>query len=103
MTGEVSDEARRLCETAQQARDDAVSICGPGVPFKNIGRVISGVAAKNGYQVVKGFVGHGVGKVFHAGPYVLHHRNSEPGKMRVGQTFTIEPILVAGGSLTTAK
>lgn len=94
--GDVKDDAKHLCEVTQQARDEAVSICGPGVPFKKIGRVISEIAAANGYQVVKGFVGHGVGKVFHAGPYVLHHRNSEPGKMRVGQTFTIEPILIAG-------
>eukprot|EP00803_Ostreobium_quekettii_P011057 evm.model.scf_76.9 EVM.evm.TU.scf_76.9 scf_76:65912-67467(-) len=94
--GDVSSEAKRLCEVTEQARDEAISICGPGVPFKNIGLVISDIARKNGFLVDKTFVGHGVGRVFHAGPYVLHHRNQEPGKMRAGQTFTIEPILCAG-------
>eukprot|EP00882_Tetradesmus_deserticola_P032718 GHRQ01037271.1.p2 GENE.GHRQ01037271.1~~GHRQ01037271.1.p2 ORF type:complete len:104 (+),score=40.19 GHRQ01037271.1:445-756(+) len=48
-------------------------------------------------SVVQEFVGHGIGKVFHAAPAVLHHRNWRPGSMAVGQTFTIEPILTLGG------
>lgn len=49
------------------------------------------------FGVVRQFVGHGVGRVFHAAPMVLHYRNNEDqGKMQVGQTFTIEPMLTEG-------
>ena len=56
------------------------------------------VAREEKVSLVKDFVGHGVGKVFHAAPVVLPHRNNEPGVMQVGQTFTIEPIFTLGGT-----
>ncbi len=56
------------------------------------------IAARHKYGIVKDFVGHGVGRVFHASPLVHHTRNREPDTMQVGQTFTIEPILVAGNT-----
>lgn len=46
----------------------------------------------------RSFVGHGVGRIFHASPAVLHYRNNEPDVMQVGQTFTIEPILLEDGT-----
>ncbi|CAI5987532.1 unnamed protein product [Closterium sp. NIES-64] len=57
----------------------------------------SAMADKHSYGVVRKFIGHGVGSVFHAGPAVLHYRNNEPGRMQVGQTFTIEPMFTMGG------
>ncbi|KAL6912087.1 hypothetical protein ACP4OV_000892 [Aristida adscensionis] len=53
-------------------------------------------ADKFRFGVVRNFVGHGVGKVFHAEPVVLHFRNNEWGRMVVNQTFTIEPMLTLG-------
>jgi methionyl aminopeptidase len=46
--------------------------------------------------VIKGFVGHGIGREFHAAPAVLHHRNMRLDTMHQWQTFTIEPILSLG-------
>ena len=46
--------------------------------------------------VVREFVGHGVGRVFHSNPVIMHHRNREPGTMKAGTTFTIEPMLTLG-------
>ena len=54
------------------------------MPFKVIGAAIADVAAKHKLALVKDFIGHGVGRVFHAAPYVLHYRNNEPGVMQVG-------------------
>ena len=54
------------------------------------------VATRNNMNVVKSFVGHGVGTVFHSSPVILHYPNREPGAMEVGQTFTIEPMLTLG-------
>jgi methionyl aminopeptidase len=54
------------------------------------------VADKAGYKVVRDFIGHGVGTMFHSGPNVYHFRNNEPGVMVENMTFTIEPMLVDG-------
>lgn len=82
----------------EEALAAAIAICKPGVEFKQIGSVIHALADKHNYGVVKQFVGHGVGRIFHTGPTVIHCRNNQPGRMCVGQTFTIEPMLTAGGA-----
>ena len=61
-------------------------------------QVVERIAQRHKYGIVKDFVGHGVGRVFHASPLVHHTRNMERGAMQVGQTFTIEPILTTGGT-----
>ncbi|CAI5711760.1 unnamed protein product [Peronospora destructor] len=43
-----------------------------------------------------GYTGHGIGKEFHCLPFILHHRNNEPGKMMPGMAFTVEPALTEG-------
>jgi len=52
--------------------------------------------AVNRLQIIAEFCGHGVGKVFHASPMVIHDRNNQRDKMQLWQTFTIEPILCTG-------
>ena len=52
----------------------AIKVCGPGVAIKEIGRTIHAVGDQYGYGVVKVFVGHGVGTVFHSWPHIAHHR-----------------------------
>ena len=94
--GEVSESAKRLVEANRRALSEAISICGPGVPYRLVGDKITDVAEETGYRIVKEFVGHGVGRQFHAAPYVYHHRNRLPGKMELHQTFTIEPIFIQG-------
>lgn len=94
--GDVDDDAKKLVEVTKEALDKAISICAPGVEYKKIGRVIQDIADKHRYGVVQQFCGHGVGRVFHADPVILHYRNRERGKMMVNQTFTIEPMLTMG-------
>lgn len=96
LVGAVDPAARRLVEVTRQALDEAIKVCGPGVPLKAIGATIQGIADKHKYGVVKDFIGHGVGRVFHSWPNVFHFKNSEPGVMTPGMTFTIEPMLTAG-------
>ncbi|KAL5099283.1 hypothetical protein RYX36_003610 [Vicia faba] len=94
--GDVDDEAKKLVQVTKESLDKAISICGPGVEFKKIGKTIHDHADKYGYGVVEQFVGHGVGRVFHADPVILHRRNNEDGRMMLNQTFTIEPMLTMG-------
>lgn len=62
------------CVTSPPPHPAAIKVCGPGVPIKSIGAAIQAVGDRHKYGVVKVFVGHGVGKVFHAWPHVAHHR-----------------------------
>ncbi|CAK9221328.1 unnamed protein product [Sphagnum troendelagicum] len=94
--GTVDDDAKQLVEVTREALDKAIAICGPGVEFKKIGATINEIADRYRYGVVEHFVGHGVGAVFHSAPSILHNRNNQPGRMVVGQTFTIEPMLTMG-------
>ncbi|KAE9613031.1 hypothetical protein Lal_00027387 [Lupinus albus] len=94
--GDVDDEARKLVQVTKESLDKAISICAPGVEFKKIGKTIHDHADRYGYGVVETFVGHGVGRVFHADPVILHCRNNERGRMMLNQTFTIEPMLTMG-------
>ncbi|XVE87142.1 hypothetical protein DITRI_Ditri18aG0092700 [Diplodiscus trichospermus] len=94
--GDVDEEARNLVKVTKECLDKAISICAPGVEFKKIGKTIHDHADKFGYGVVRQFIGHGVGRVFHADPVVLHFRNNDGGRMVLNQTFTIEPMLTIG-------
>ena len=94
--GTATPHALELVETTRAALAAAISICGPNVPFAQIGHVIHSIADQAGLSVVRDLVGHGIGRRFHAAPSVLHHRNNRPGVMVPGQTFTIEPILTLG-------
>ncbi|GAB4846997.1 Methionine aminopeptidase 1D, chloroplastic/mitochondrial [Ancistrocladus abbreviatus] len=94
--GDVDDKAKKLVEVTKECLYKAISICGPGVEYKKIGRTIHDHADKYRYGVVHQFVGHGVGRVFHADPVILHCRNNDGGRMMLNQTFTIEPMLTMG-------
>ncbi|KAK6258511.1 hypothetical protein SCA6_012985 [Theobroma cacao] len=94
--GDVDEEASNLVKVTKECLDKAISICAPGVEFKKIGKTIHDHADKFRYGVVRQFVGHGVGRVFHADPVVLHFRNNGGGCMVLNQTFTIEPMLTIG-------
>lgn len=60
-----------------------MQICAPGVPVSRIGEVCQAVAQKHKLTVVRDFIGHGVGTVFHAAPHVFHTKNTERGTMQV--------------------
>ncbi|KAK9713516.1 hypothetical protein RND81_06G032400 [Saponaria officinalis] len=94
--GEVTDEAKKLVQVTKECLDKAIAICGPGVEYKKIGKTIHDHADKYRYGVVRQFVGHGVGRVFHADPVIQHFRNNDGGQMILNQTFTIEPMLTIG-------
>eukprot|EP00210_Caulerpa_lentillifera_P000164 g159.t1 len=96
LVGEVKDEAKKLIDANREAQLAAIALCAEGVRFHEIGTKIEEIANERGFQIVKEFVGHGVGKIFHAAPYVYHHRNREHGTMKLNQTFTIEPIFIQG-------
>lgn len=96
MIGSVDQQGMDLVNHTKEALDKGIAICGPGVPFSEIGRVIGEFASKKGYSVSENFCGHGIGKQFHQPPYIAHFPNNMPDKMAENMTFTIEPILCQG-------
>ncbi|XP_071730935.1 methionine aminopeptidase 1D, chloroplastic/mitochondrial-like [Rutidosis leptorrhynchoides] len=94
--GDVNDKAKNLVQVTKESLYKAIAVCAPGVEFNAIGKVINAHADKHRYGVVKSFVGHGVGRLFHSDPVILHYRNNERGRMLLNQTFTIEPMLTMG-------
>jgi methionyl aminopeptidase len=92
--GHVSDEAKKLCDVTKLALDEAIKVCREGVPYREIGSIINGIADQHKFGVIKDYVGHGVGKQFHSAPSIQDFRNNGSGTMKLWQTFTIEPMLV---------
>lgn len=92
--GQVSDEKRDLVVTTYNCWKAAIAICKPGVKYSEIGGVIDAYITPRGYTSVKEYCGHGIGRVFHCWPNVLHYKNNQKsGVMAVGHTFTIEPMI----------
>ncbi len=95
--GEVTNQAKRLCEITYQAMWIGISKVKPGSTLGDIGYAIQTFAEKSGYSVVREFCGHGIGKVFHEEPQVLHYGKPGAGLvLKAGMMFTIEPMINAG-------
>jgi len=95
--GDPSTQAKRLCDITYQAMWLGISKVKPGVTLGDIGYAIQTFAEKSGYSVVREFCGHGIGKVFHEEPQVLHYGRPGTGvKLQAGMMFTIEPMINAG-------
>ena len=97
MVGEVSVLAKRLTQITFECMWLGIAQVKPGASLGDIGHVIQTHAEKAGYSVVREYCGHGIGKVFHQDPQILHYGRSGTGeKLEVGMTFTIEPMINAG-------
>ncbi|CAO3632428.1 unnamed protein product [Cunninghamella echinulata] len=97
--GDVDERGKALVECTKECLDKAINICGPNVPYREIGKTISEYATKFGFSVSDELSGHGIGKEFHCLPLIYHHENDEIGCMAPGTVFTIEPVLCQGASV----
>jgi methionyl aminopeptidase len=93
LVGEVAPETQKLVAVTKQALQTGISVCKPKAEFKEIGKAIEEFVCSQGFAVNLDFIGHGVGKHFHAMPWVFPWNNSHRGRMQLGQTFTIEPAV----------
>ena len=99
--GEPSAEARRLVDTTYEAMCAGIRSVRPGATLGDIGHAIQSVAQREGFSVVREYCGHGIGKVYHDEPQVLHYGQPGQGmKLKAGMIFTIEPMLNAGKAQT---
>ena len=95
--GTVPVWAERLSKVTQECMYKAIELVKPGCRLGDIGEVIQKHAEKNGFSVVREFCGHGIGKVFHEEPQILHYGRAGTGmELKEGMTFTIEPMINQG-------
>lgn len=100
LVGDVDDRGLQLVNITEECLNQAIGICGPGVPFCDIGLRIYRIAKRHKLTVLPAFIGHGIGKYFHGPPDIFHTLNRYPGLMKAGMTFTIEPVLSHGNEMT---
>jgi methionyl aminopeptidase len=95
--GRVSAEAHRLVEVTRECLDLGIRQVRPGGHVGDIGQAIQAHAESNGFSVVRDFVGHGTGVIFHEEPQIPHFGRRGHGlPLRPGMVFTIEPMINAG-------
>ncbi|HZF26967.1 MAG TPA: type I methionyl aminopeptidase [Steroidobacteraceae bacterium] len=90
-------QAQRLTESCFEAMWRGIDQVRPGAHLGDIGHAIQTLAEARNFSVVREYCGHGIGRVYHEDPQVLHY--GEPGtglELKAGMTFTIEPMINAG-------
>lgn len=97
LIGEVAIKPKRLVQVTYDAMMKAIEIVKPGVRLGDIGHIIQEYVEKHNYSVVRDYCGHGIGRIFHEEPSVLHYGKPNTGvTLEEGMFFTIEPMVNAG-------
>jgi methionyl aminopeptidase len=95
--GDVGVKAARLMDITYECLMRGIEVVKPGATLGDIGHAIQSHAESNRFSVVRDFIGHGLGRVFHSAPSVMHFGNPGEGlALREGMFFTIEPMINAG-------
>jgi methionyl aminopeptidase len=95
--GRVSEDRSRLIRVAEECLERAIQQCWPGKHLGDIGWAVQEHAERNGYTVVRDYVGHGIGRKMHEDPQIPNY--GKPGtkdKIRAGYVFAIEPMINLG-------
>jgi methionyl aminopeptidase len=95
--GEVPVVARRLMAVCHESMWAGIRQIRPGATLGDLGHAVQHVAESERFSVVREYCGHGIGRVFHEDPQVLHYGSPGTGlPLRAGMTFTVEPMINAG-------
>jgi len=101
VAGKLPRKAERLIEVTHDALMRGIEVVKPGNTFGDIGHAIQGFVESHRMSVVTDFCGHGLGRVFHAPPNVLHYGRPGTGAiLEPGMFFTIEPMVNLGRAET---
>lgn len=97
VAGKLPRKAERLIDVTYEALMRGIEVVKPGNTFGDIGHAIQTFVEANRMSVVRDFCGHGLGRVFHAPPNVLHYgRPGNGAVLEPGMFFTIEPMVNLG-------
>lgn len=97
LVGDVSLKARRLVDVTHECLMIGIDKAKPGARLGDIGAAIQAHAEQHRYGVVREFCGHGLGRLFHDSPEVIHAARAGTGpELKPGMFFTIEPMINLG-------
>ena len=95
--GEPSVKSKNLINTTYESLMLSLDMIKPGLLLGDLGNFIQNYAEDRNFSVVREFCGHGIGKVFHDEPNILHYGVEGSGvEIREGMFFTVEPMVNAG-------
>lgn len=95
--GRPSVKAQRLIDVTFEAMWCGIEVIRPGATIGDIGHAIQTFVEGHRFSVVRDFCGHGIGRVFHEAPNVLHFGKAHEGPtIQEGMFFTVEPMVNAG-------
>jgi methionyl aminopeptidase len=95
--GKISKEAQRLMDVTKHSLMLGIKECRPGKTLGDIGWAINDYVTKNGFKVVKGLCGHGVGLELHEEPSVFNEGQKNIGlELKPGMILALEPMVSAG-------
>ena len=95
--GKPGIQAKRLADVAYEGMWLGIEELAPGKHLGDVGAAIQRHVEKNRFSVVREYCGHGIGRVFHEDPQVLHYGSPGTGmELREGMTLTVEPMVNAG-------
>ena len=99
--GDVGIKQKRLTQVTYDSMMLAIESVKPGVRLGDIGCIIQTYVEKHNYSVVREYTGHGIGRVFHSDPSILHYGKRGEGLiLKEGMFFTIEPMVNIGSAET---
>ncbi len=99
--GEASPEAQRLMDATQAALVATIAAARDGARLGDVSHAVEATAAGWGYDVVRQYGGHGIGKAMHEAPHVPNWGPAGRGlRLRAGMTMALEPMLTSDGSRT---
>ena len=97
MVGKPTVQGQRISRIAYECMKIGIEMIKPGIRLGDIGHAIQQHAEKHNCSIVREYCGHGIGKVFHEDPQVLHYGKPDTGLMlEAGMTFTVEPMINLG-------
>lgn len=97
VVGKASNEAKRLVEITRQAFFEGIKHAVKGNRVGDISHAIGEFVEKNGYNVVREFQGHGIGKEMHEDPGIPNYGKAGKGlRLEPGMTLAVEPMVVMG-------
>jgi methionyl aminopeptidase len=95
--GKVGVQAQKLIDVTYEAMMRGIEMVRPGATVGDIGHAIQSYAEKHRFSVVRDFCGHGIGRIFHDTPSILHFGRPGSGpELKTGMFFTVEPMINAG-------
>lgn len=95
--GQIDETARRLMAAADEGLAAAIAAMVPGGRLGDVGHAVEATAERYGFEVIRDYCGHGIGRAMHEEPDVPNYgRPGKGARLKAGNVLAIEPMIVAG-------